>query len=57
MIVANDVSRTDAGFGTDTNAVKIIYADGRVEDSPLMGKNDVAHLILDRAKALKDETL
>jgi len=57
MIVANDVSRTDAGFGTDTNAVKIIYADGRIEDSPLMGKIEVAHLILDRAKALKDESL
>lgn len=57
MIVANDVSRKDAGFQTDSNAVKIIYADGRVEDSPLMGKLDVAHLILDRAKALKDETL
>ena len=56
MIVANDVSRKDAGFQTDTNAVKIIYADGRVEDSPLMGKIDVAHLILDRAKALKDES-
>ncbi|MCF8130319.1 MAG: bifunctional phosphopantothenoylcysteine decarboxylase/phosphopantothenate--cysteine ligase CoaBC [Deltaproteobacteria bacterium] len=56
MIVANDVSRTDAGFGTDTNAVKIIYADGRVEDSPLLRKIEVAHLILDRAKALKDKT-
>ena len=56
MIVANDVSRKDAGFQTDTNAVKIIYADGRVEDSPLMGKIDVAHLILDRAKALKDKS-
>jgi len=55
MIVANDVSRNDAGFGTDTNAVKILYADGRVEDSPLMGKIEVAHLILDRAKALKDK--
>ena len=56
MIVANDVSRKDAGFQTDTNAVKIIYADGRVEDSPLMGKIDVAHLILDKAKAMKDES-
>ena len=56
MIVANDVSRKDAGFQTDTNAVKIIYADGRVEDSPLMGKIDVAHLVLDRAKTLKDES-
>jgi len=55
MIVANDVSRKDAGFETDTNAVKIIYGDGRVEDSALMAKIDVAHLILDRAKALKDK--
>ncbi len=55
MIVANDVSRKDAGFQTDTNAVKIIYADGRVEDSQLMEKIDVAHLVLDRAKTLKDE--
>ncbi|MBW2708054.1 MAG: bifunctional phosphopantothenoylcysteine decarboxylase/phosphopantothenate--cysteine ligase CoaBC [Deltaproteobacteria bacterium] len=56
MIVANDVSRKDAGFETDTNAVKIIYADGRIEASRLMEKIDVAHLILDRAKALKDES-
>lgn len=55
MIVANDVSRKDAGFQTETNAVKIICADGRVEDSPLMDKIDVAHLILDRARALKEE--
>ena len=52
MIVANDVSRDDAGFGTDTNAVKIIYADGRVEDSPLMKKDEVADLVLDRVKEL-----
>ncbi len=55
MIVANDVSRSDAGFQTDTNAVKIMYADGRVEDSPLMKKTEVAHLILDRALKFKDE--
>ena len=42
MIVANDVSRKDAGFDTDTNLVKIIHRDGRVEDLPLMSKQDVA---------------
>jgi len=52
MIVANDVSRNDAGFETDTNKVKMIYKDGQVEDSPLMSKDEVAHLILDRVKAL-----
>jgi phosphopantothenoylcysteine decarboxylase/phosphopantothenate--cysteine ligase len=52
MIVANDVSRDDAGFEAETNAVKIIYADGRVEDSPLMTKDEVAHLLLDRVKEI-----
>jgi phosphopantothenoylcysteine decarboxylase/phosphopantothenate--cysteine ligase len=53
MIVANDVSRNDAGFETDTNIVKMIFADGRVEDSPLMTKDEVADLVLDRIKNLK----
>jgi phosphopantothenoylcysteine decarboxylase / phosphopantothenate---cysteine ligase len=52
MIVANDVSRTDAGFETDTNAVRIIYRDGRVEDVPLTSKDEVADLVLDRARDL-----
>jgi phosphopantothenoylcysteine decarboxylase/phosphopantothenate--cysteine ligase len=52
MIVANDVSRNDAGFETDTNIVKIIFADGHVEDSPLMTKDEVADLVLDRIKSL-----
>ena len=54
MIVANDVSRNDAGFETDTNIVKLIYVDGKVEDLPLMTKDEVAGLILDRLKSLKD---
>jgi phosphopantothenoylcysteine decarboxylase/phosphopantothenate--cysteine ligase len=53
MIVANDVSRNDAGFETDTNIVKMIFADGHVEDSPLMTKDEVADLVLDRIKSLK----
>ena len=57
MIVANDVSRTDAGFATDTNQVKIIYADGKIEDSPLLTKDEVAHLILDRAIGMKKFTV
>ena len=54
MIVANDVSRSDAGFAADTNQVKIIYADGRVEDSPLLSKDEVAGLILDRAMGIRN---
>ena len=52
MIVANDVSREDAGFETDTNAVKILYRDGRTEELPLMAKQEVADHLLDRIKGL-----
>ena len=57
MIVANDVSRKDTGFEADTNAVKIIYGNGKVEDSPLMKKIEVADLILDRVKILLEDSL
>jgi phosphopantothenoylcysteine decarboxylase/phosphopantothenate--cysteine ligase len=52
LIVANDVSRADAGFEVDTNAVTLIDASGRT-DVPLASKDDVADRILDRALALK----
>ena len=52
MIVANDVSRPDAGFETDTNVVKMIFRDGHMEDSPLMTKDEVADLVLDRIRVL-----
>lgn len=54
MIVANDVSRGDAGFETDTNLVKLIFRDGRVEEAPLMTKDEVADLVLDRARDLSE---
>lgn len=52
MIVANDVSRRDAGFEVDTNAVKVIYRDGRVEDWDLMSKEEVAERLLDRIREM-----
>jgi len=55
MIVANDVSRSDAGFEADTNIVKMIFRDGTVEDSKLMSKDEVADLILDRARDLSEK--
>ena len=57
MIVANDVSRDDAGFEADTNVVKMIYADGNIEDSSLMTKDAVADLVLDRVKILWEKCL
>jgi phosphopantothenoylcysteine decarboxylase / phosphopantothenate---cysteine ligase len=53
MIVANDVTRKDAGFDTDTNLVQIIYRDGHMEDLPLMSKDDLANEILDRIIKLR----
>lgn len=52
MIVANDVSRDDAGFETDTNLVRILYRNGEKEDLPLMTKTEVANHILGRIKTL-----
>ena len=54
MIVANDVSREDAGFAVDTNEVKILFRDGKVESPPLMKKEEVADLVLDQAKTLRE---
>ncbi|MBW2609335.1 MAG: bifunctional phosphopantothenoylcysteine decarboxylase/phosphopantothenate--cysteine ligase CoaBC [Deltaproteobacteria bacterium] len=54
IIVANDVSREDAGFESDTNLVKIIYRDGSIEELPLMTKDDVANHLLDRIKELRE---
>jgi len=51
LIVANDVSRSDAGFDVDTNEVTIIGADGEAA-LPLQSKQAVAMAILDRVEAL-----
>ena len=48
MIVANDVTRPGAGFGTDTNLITIITADDMTE-LPLMSKRDAADAIIDAA--------
>lgn len=49
MIVANDVTRAGAGFGTDTNVVKFLYPEGKVESLELMSKAEVGNKILDAA--------
>jgi phosphopantothenoylcysteine decarboxylase/phosphopantothenate--cysteine ligase len=51
LIVANDVSRRDAGFEVDTNAVTIVGAAG-AETLPLQSKARVASAILDRVESL-----
>ena len=55
MIVANDVSRADAGFDVETNAVTIIGRSG-VESLPVQSKARVAAAILDRVETLLAES-
>ncbi len=52
LIVANDVSATDAGFAVDDNRVSILDAEGGQDDLPLMSKYDVSARILDRVVSL-----
>lgn len=53
LIVGNDVSRADAGFAVDTNVVTMLGADGRVETTPKLLKDEVGDVILDRLSALR----
>lgn len=48
LLIANDVSRSDSGFGSETNKVYIFHADGTMEDLPVMPKTGVAAAIWDR---------
>ena len=50
LIVANDVSRANAGFGVETNEVTIVGPDG-ADALPLQSKARVAAAILDRVEA------
>ena len=55
LLVANDVAEPGSGFGTDTNRVSILAADGSRDDLPLLAKREVADRLLDRVVALLDE--
>ena len=52
IIVANDITDADSGFGADTNKVILISRDGKVETLPLLSKREVADKILDRVVGL-----
>jgi len=53
MIVANDVTMEGAGFGVDTNIVKLIKRGGSRIDLPVMSKENVAHKILDEVLSIR----
>ena len=46
LIVANDVSRSDSGFGTDTDKAWFVLSNG-VEELPVLSKQALADRILD----------
>jgi len=52
FIVANDITASDSGFGTDSNRVTIIDREGGVDSLPLMPKREVADRILERVVKL-----
>lgn len=52
-IIANDVSRDDIGFDSETNAVTIITQNAEPRELPAMTKLDAAHRILDEIVRLR----
>lgn len=51
MIVANDVSADDAGFGVDANRVTFLFREGKKEPLPLLSKAEVAGHVMERVFA------
>ena len=53
LVVANDVSRPDAGFDVDTNQAVLVEADGTAEELPLMTKAELARLVVERVAEIR----
>jgi phosphopantothenoylcysteine decarboxylase/phosphopantothenate--cysteine ligase len=51
LLVYNDVTEPGSGFGTDTNRVVIIEADGSTEAWPMLTKTEVASRLVQRILA------
>ena len=47
LLVANDISRNDAGFTVDTNAVTLLFRNGEKQDLPLQDKELIAQKIIE----------
>jgi len=56
-IVANDITRPDSGFDSETNAVTILTNNSSPIELPLMSKPEVANKILDVIVKLRSEKL
>jgi phosphopantothenoylcysteine decarboxylase/phosphopantothenate--cysteine ligase len=52
LIAANNISADDAGFGVDTNRVTLLFPDGRTDALPLMSKDEVAAVVMEKVAEL-----
>jgi len=52
FIVANKTTEKDSGFGTETNRVTIIDGKGKIDELPLMPKDEVADRVLDKLRGI-----
>jgi len=52
MLVANDISTSDAGFGVDTNRVTLLFPNAKEETLPLMSKSEVAEILITHLEVL-----
>jgi len=52
ILVANDISAPDDGFGVDTNRVTLLFPNAKEETLPLMSKSEVAETIIAHLIAL-----
>ena len=52
-IVANDITRPDAGFDVETNAATILRRDGTRTELPLQSKRELAERVLDEITQLR----
>ncbi len=55
LMIANDITAQDAGFGTDTNRVTLIAPGVAPEELPLMSKFEVAELVMEKIAELLTE--
>ena len=55
IIVGNIVGESSSGFGADTNKVTLFFKEGTQEPLPVMEKDAVAHILLDRILKIAGE--
>ncbi len=54
LMVVNDITGVDCGFGVDTNRVTLLDYNDATEELPLLSKEETAHRIWDRVARLLD---